>query len=91
MNNGTNAIDVVFVTVEQWDYITFPAPTGKKYKDCEVKIVSSSDGHYLIDSKLRVKKLYEDMKNRLFGIGGVPPIFDQIIVEVATGIPLGRL
>lgn len=91
MNNGTNAIDVVFVTVEQWDYITFPAPTGKKYKDCEVKIVSSSDGHYLIDSKLRVKKLYEDMKNRVFGIGGVPPIFDQIIVEVATGIPLGRL
>lgn len=91
MTNGVVTKNVVFVTTEQWDYIVFPAPTGKKYKDCEVKIVSSSDTRYVVDSKLRVKKLYEDMKNRVFGAAGTAPIFDLSIQEGATGTTLNLL
>lgn len=91
MSNGGVTKDVTFVTIEQWDYITFPAPTGKKYKDCEVKIVASSDARYIVDSRLRVKRLYDDMKNRVFGAAGVAPAFDLTITEVATGTTLNLL
>lgn len=91
MSNGGVTKNVTFVTIEQWDYITFPAPTGKKYKDCEIKIVASSDGHYIVESSLRVKKLYEDMRNRVFGATGVAPAFDLTITEVSTGTPLNLL
>ena len=91
MSNGGVTKDVTFVTIEQWDHITFPAPTGKKYKDCEVKIVASSDARYIVDSRLRVKRLYDDMKNRVFGAAGVAPAFDLTITEVATGTTLNLL
>lgn len=84
---------VDFVTTEQWDYIVFPAPTGKKYKDCEVKITASSSGHLVVDSKMRVKQLYGVLANRVTA-GIVAPAltaFDQAITEVATGITLSAM
>lgn len=80
-----------FVTTEQWDYITFSAPTGKKYKNCEVKILASSGGVYTIDSKMRVRKLYTDMCNRVFHGAAGAPAFDQSIREIATGTLLNAL
>lgn len=84
MNNVGIHMSVDFVTTEQWDYISFPAPTGKKYKNCEVMIKASSVGAYAIDSKMRIKGLYNDMCNRVFhGIVGAPD-FDQVIKDIAT-------
>ncbi len=80
-----------FVTTEQWDYILFPAPTGKKYKDCEIQIKASSGGFYTVDSKMRVKKLYTDMCNRVFHGAAGAPAFDQSIREITTGTFLTAL
>lgn len=80
-----------FVTTEQWDYILFPAPTGKKYKDCEIQIKASSGGFYIVDSKMRVKKLYTDMCNRVFHGAAGAPAFDQSIREITTGTFLTAL
>lgn len=87
----TESVD--FVTTEQWDYIIFPAPTGKKYKDCEVKITASSSGHFVVDSKMRVKKLYEVLVSRVTGgaAAAVVTPFDQAITEVATGTMLSGM
>ena len=85
MTNGADTRNVVFVTTEQWDYILFPMPTGKKYKDCEVMIVSSSDGHYTLESKIRIKKLYSDLANRVFHGLASAPAFDQAITEIVSG------
>ena len=92
MNNAGIIQSVDFVTTEQWDYIVFPAPiASKKYKDCEIQIKASSAGAYLIDSKVRVKWLYNDMQNRFFhGVAGIP-VFDQSIKEIATGTLLSAL
>ena len=92
--NGTNyslTESVDFVTTEQWDYITFPAPTGKRYKNCEVKIVASPSGNYLVDSKVRVKNLYVDMQYKVYSTntGALP--FDQTIKEISTGTFLNAL
>ncbi|MBP3253710.1 MAG: AAA family ATPase [Bacteroidales bacterium] len=88
---ATETVD--FVTTEQWDYIVFPAPTGKKYKDCEIKITVSSSGHFVVDSKMRVKKLYEALKNRVTAGTAAPVLtpFDQSITEVASGTLLNAL
>lgn len=91
MINGADTKIVEFVTTEQWDYIVFPAPIGKKYKNCEVLIKSSSDGTYTVDSKIRIKKLYDNMKSSLFHGVGDAPEFDQVIRENATGVMLNAL
>ena len=88
---NTESID--FVTTEQWDYIVFPAPTGKKYKDCEVKITASSSGHFVVGSKMRVKHLYDVLANRVTAGVAAPALtnFDQAITEVATGTMLSGM
>ena len=91
MNHSGVTESVDFVTTEQWDYITFPAPTGKRYKNCEVKIVASPSGNYLVDSKVRVKNLYVDMQYKMYSTntGALP--FDQTIKEISTGTFLNAL
>lgn len=84
-------ISADFITTEQWDYLVFPAPTGKKYKDCEVQIKASSGGIYTLDSKIRVKQLYADMRNRVFHGAAGAPVFDQCITEIATGTLLSAM
>ena len=91
MNNAGVIMSVDFVTTEQWDYIVFPAPVGKKYKDCEIKIIASSAGVYTVDSKMRVKKLYKDLQNRVFHGPVGCPAFDQTIKEIATGTLLSAM
>ena len=93
LNSMGTTESVDFVTTEQWDYIVFPAPTGKKYKNCEVKITASSSGHFMADSKMRVKKLYEVLKNRVTAGAAAPALtaFDQSITEVATGTMLSGM
>ncbi len=84
-------IEVEFTPVEQWDYIKFPK-VGKKYKDCEVKIVNSSGGNYIVDSKLSIKKLYENIKNQVLGTtGGGYMAFDEAIIDVSTNKELRYL
>lgn len=91
MNNAGVIISVDFVTTEQWDYITFPPPVGKKYKNCEIMVKASSVGTYTVDSKLRIKRLYTDMCNRVFrGLAGAPE-FDQVIKDITTGTLLCAL
>lgn len=87
----TESVD--FVTTEQWDYIVFPAPTGKRYKDSEVKITASSSGHFVVGSKMRVKHLYDVLANRVTAGIAVPTLttFDQAIFEVATGTMLSGM
>lgn len=91
MADGGTTKTVDFVTTEQWDYIIFPVPVGKKYKDCEVLITCSPDGTYMIDTKMRVKYLYEDMKARVFHGSVGAPTFDHCITDAATGANLSTL
>lgn len=91
MTNVGVIMSVDFVTIEQWDYLVFSAPIGKKYKDCDVQIKASSSGVYTVDSRIRVKKLYADMCNRVFhGVVGAPDL-DQCISEIATGTLLSAM
>ena len=91
ITDGVTTIEVEFVTTEQWDYIVFPAPTGKKYKDCEVMIVSCLGWTYPINSKIRVKFLYNDIRNCIFHGAAGAPAFDQTITDVASGLLLCAL
>lgn len=91
LTNGGITEGVEFTTTEQWDYIVFPAPTGKKYKNCEVKIEASTCPALVVDSKLRVKKIYEILSSRVFAGGAGVPAFDQCITEMATGTLLSGL
>jgi len=87
----TESVD--FVTTEQWDYIVFPGAEGKKYKDCEVKITASSSDYFVVDSKMRVKHLYEVLKNRVIAGAATPALtpFDQAITKEPTGIMLSGM
>ena len=91
MTNAGVIMSADFVATEQWDYIVFPAPTGKKYKNCEVKILAFSGGVYTVDSKMRVRNLYTDMCNHVFHGAVGAPVFDQAIREITTGTLLSAL
>lgn len=92
MNHAGVILSVDFVTTEQWDYIVFPAPVAaKKYKDCVIQIKASSVGTYPLDSKVRVKWLYNDMLNRVFHGHAGAPVFDQTITEISTGTLLNAM
>lgn len=90
MNNGSSSESIEFVTTEQWDYFNFPLPTGKKYKNCEIKILSSITPNYIVNSKIRIKQIYENMKNRVFHTLPAPD-FDTVITEVSSGAKLNAL
>ena len=87
----TESVD--FVTTERWDYIVFPGTVGKKYKDCEVKITASSSGHFVVESKMRVKHLYEVLKSKVTAGASASALtpFDQAITKVATGMMLSAM
>lgn len=90
MSNGGLTESVEFTTTEQWDYIVFPPPTGKKYKNCEVKIVSSTCPSCMVDSKVRIVNVYNILCTRIFAAAAAPA-FDQTIQDVATGVFLSAM
>ena len=92
MTNGTDIRIVEFVAIDQWDYFDFPAPTGRKYKNCEVMIKSSTDLSFAVGNKMRVKDLYKRLRKRVFpGASGAAPSFDFAISEVTTGMSLSMM
>lgn len=91
MTNGGASISMIFVTTEQWDYFDFPAPMGRKYKNCEVQIKSVDGCFFTIGAKLRVKRLYKVLMTRAGLSEAAAPVFDQSISEVATGSLLSAL
>jgi hypothetical protein len=80
-----------FVTTEQWDCFDTPIFGGKKYKNCEVLIKTSTDPSIRIDTKMRIKNLYDIMKGIVFPAPAVAPLFDLAIVDNSTGNSLATL
>lgn len=90
VNGGVN-MRATFVTTEQWDCIDTPIFGGKKYKNCEVLIKSSTDPSIRIGTKMRIKNLYDIMKGIVFPAPAVAPLFDLAIVDNSTGNSLATL
>lgn len=89
-NGGINR-SVTFVTTEQWDYFDTPIIGGKKYKNCEVLITYSDEPSIRVDTKMRVRYLYDVLAGIVFPAPAVAPAFDTAIVENATGNTLATL
>lgn len=91
-NAGTGVTNnVEFVTTEQWDYFNFSAPMGKKYKDCEVLIKAVNGCTIPLNCKMRVRKLYRELRCRSLISEAAAPLFDQCITEMATGALLSAM
>lgn len=82
---------VEFVATEQWDYFNFQAPTGKKYKNCEVLIKAATNCYISPNSKMRVKKLYSELRSQSHLNAAAAPAFDQSIQDIATGALLSAM
>lgn len=93
MNNAGTGVtkSVEFVTTEQWDYFDFAAPMGKKYKDCEVLVKAVNGCTIPLNCKMRVKKLYGELRRQSLLSAAAAPAFDQCITEMATGTLLGAM
>ena len=87
MTNAATGVtkSVEFVATEQWDYFDFSAPMGKKYKDCEVLIKVVNGCSIPLNCKMRVKKLYKELRIQSQLNAVAAPAFDQCITEITTG------
>lgn len=93
MTNVSTGItkSIEFVTTEQWDYFDFAAPMGKKYKDCEVLVKAVNGCTIPLNCKMRVKKLYKELRSQSLLNAAGAPVFDQAIREITTGTLLSVL
>lgn len=91
-NVGTGVTkSVEFVTTEQWDYFDFAAPVGRKYKDCEVLVKAVNGCTIPLNCKMRVKKLYKELRNQSLLNAAAAPDFDQSITEMTIGTMLSAM
>lgn len=91
MSNAGTTYCVEFVTTEQWDYFDFAAPTGRKYKDCEVLIKAVNGVTIPLNCKMNVKKLYSELRKQSHLSEAAAPVFDQAIIKIETGALLSAL
>lgn len=88
ISNGGILVEVDFMPIEQWDFFEM---ADRKYKNCEVKILSVSSFPAQVDSKIKVKLLYERVCSYIHLAQNAPgKEFDVVISRKSDGKKLSQ-